>query len=253
MGFIQLKISESSPRQNFNILLKQIRMLIKKKPALIMLPEICLGGTQKQNERDSYANIYAEFTCQLKTLCQEQALWIYGSVLEKSRARFFNTALLISPQGRIKACYRKIHLFHHENEQHIFSAGKKTVLTQAPWGKTGLTICYDLRFPELLRKLTGLGLRVALVCAQWPEARRQHWLTLLQARAIENQVFVLACNRRGKKRDLAYSGDSCVISPWGEILLHLKKNQTRGICEIDLNEVERVRKKYPFLKDRRLG
>lgn len=252
VAFIQYKIAENKPCQNSNVLLQQIRTCARKKNDLILLPEICLGGTQKAGERDEYAKIYKRFTQEIKKLCAQHKIWIYGSVLEKSNKDFFNTALLISPQGHIQARYRKIHLFCYEEEHKTFTAGQKPVMAHSPWGKTGLIICYDLRFPELARQLTIKGAKVLLICAQWPQGRREHWLALLKARAIENQIFVLACNRTGQKRDLHYSGDSCVISPWGEILLQLKKNQTTGICEIDLNEVEQVRKKYPFLRDLRL-
>ncbi len=89
---------------------------------------------------------------------------------------------------------------------------------------------------------------MALVCAQWPVARVDHWLTLLRARAIENQIFVLACNCRGKKRDMVFKGHSCVISPWGEILF-LLKGKSFGFFDVDLNQVALIRKKYPFFKD----
>lgn len=249
VGFIQYQILENSPRQNSNVLMKQISALSQKKIHLVLLPEICIGGTLQKSERQNYANAYKILVKDLKKSAQKKSLWIYGSVIKKQNNCFYNTALLINPNGNIASRYRKIHLFRHENEHDVFSAGVSPTLTNTPWGKTGLLICYDLRFPELARQLTLKGAKILLVCAQWPKPRREHWLTLARARAIENQIFVIACNRTGKKNGLVYSGDSVVFSPWGERLMHLKKNQLTGICEIDLQRLGEVRKRYPFLKD----
>lgn len=253
VGLIQYAIRDNKPRQNINALFKQIRTVLKKAPNLILLPEICIGGTTKKSEGTLYSEVHDECLQQLKLTAKKHHIWFYGSFFEKNNSLFYNTAHLVSPAGKVVASYPKIHLFRHEGEQKVFAAGHTPQIFSTPWGKAGLMICYDLRFPELARELTRRGAKVLLVTAQWPKIRREHWLALLKARAIENQVFVIACNRTGKKRDLVYSGDSVVISPWGETLMHLKQSQVTGICSVDLKQVDAVRKQYPFLQDMVLG
>lgn len=226
--------------------LKQVR---QKHPHLICLPEIFLGGALKPENRKIVAEFYEHFVKKLQILAKKNKFFFFGSILERSGKKFFNTAVLISNTGKISAIYHKHNLFRLLDEHKIYSQGKKPRLWNSPWGKIAPLICYDIRFPEFLRNLTLKGARFALVCAQWPSSRRDHWLTLLKARAIENQMFVIACNARGKKGKLSFVGDSCVISPWGKVLFQMKKDQEIGYFKIDLSLVENIRKKYPFLKD----
>lgn len=248
IGFIQSAPLEDDPEGNAKTLLLSIRKLAVKKPDIILLPEFFLGGSRLIAFRPKLAAIYDHTLTELKILAKASGVGIFGSLLEKVGSKYYNTAVLIGPSGLELARYRKIHLFHHDDEHKLVSAGTAPVLVDTPWGKCALLICYDLRFPELLRGLTLQGAQFALICAQWPKARLDHWLTLIKARAIENQIFVFAVNRTGKKRDTQFPGFSCAVSPWGDSLLQMRQ-QKSGLCTLNLSEGTRIRERFPVLKD----
>lgn len=249
ISFIQHDIENGNPDRTAERLIERISQSLAIRPALIMLPEVFLGGPSQKIELPEYARLHSEFVNGLQRLANAGNTCFYGSIIENRSGRFFNTAIFIAPGNSKPQSYRKNHLFHFDNEHKLFSAGRKSPLFKTPWGEAAPLVCYDIRFPELLRKMTLQGARFSLVCAQWPESRREHWLALLRARAIENQIFVLACNRTGVKKNMTYSGDSCVISPWGEFL-HLQKRARKvGTYDVDLSLVEKVRRDYPFLND----
>ena len=248
IGFIQSAPLENDPEGNAKTLLSAIKKLAVKKPDLILIPEFFLGGSKPLAFRPKLAALYARTLDELKTLAKNYGVGIYGSLLEKVGPKYHNTAVLIGPKGEELARYRKIHLFQHDDEHKLVSAGATPVLVDTPWGSCALLICYDLRFPELLRSLTLQGAQFALVCAQWPTARADHWLTLIKARAIENQVFVFAVNRTGEKRGSPFPGLSSAVSPWGDSILQMRQ-QKSGLCFANLSEVTRIRKMFPVLKD----
>ena len=120
------------------------------------------------------------------------------------------------------------------------------------WGAAGLAICYDLRFPELFRRYAVRDkAKLILICAEWPQARVNHWRALLQARAIENQCFVAATNSCGKTGGTVFGGNSMIIDPWGEIIAEAGADEALVTGEIDLSEVDRVRQTIPVFEDRR--
>jgi predicted amidohydrolase len=249
VGFIQYQIGDEKKTANQKKLFVCLKKIVKKKPDLILLPEICIGGPTQKNQKNEVSLIYRALIDDLCSLAQKHHLWIYGSVFEKTAGKFYNTGLLINSAGKISARYQKNHLFRFEGEHKIFAAGKKPGLVKTPWGKMALLICYDIRFPELLRKMTLQGARISLVCAQWPASRTDHWITLLKARAIENQIFILACNRTGTKRGLTYNGNSCIITPWGELSYLMNAKKIMGTHTINLKLIDAIRTKYPFLQD----
>ena len=118
-------------------------------------------------------------------------------------------------------------------------------------GRMGLMICYDLRFPELARTLALSGARILIVPAQWPKARAMHWQTLLRARAIENQVFIIGANRTGSDEDLSFPGLSAIIDPWGQVLAEAKDKDGIILAELDMNRVTQAREQIPVMTDRR--
>jgi predicted amidohydrolase len=184
-------------------------------------------------------------------LAHAHKIWLGGSLLEARNGGHYNCFALYDPDGCLRAAYRKTHLFRLMDEEKYLGAGEETVLLDAPWGQTGLAICYDLRFPELFRRYALAGARLILLPAEWPHPRREHWRTLLRARAIENQCFVAACNRVGTTGSNTFIGASALIDPWGETLIEGGEAEMVLTGTLDLAQVDAVRRRIPIFADRR--
>jgi len=178
-----------------------------------------------------------------------------GSILERDSAGgLHNTAVLIGPDGQLLLSYRKIHVFGYQSlEAKLLTPGDRADVVDTALGPIATTTCYDLRFPELYRQLVDGGAEILIVPAAWPAARLRHWQLFTRARAVENQMFVLACNAAGQQGDVELAGHSAVIDPWGEVLAEAGTEETELRVEIDLAEVARTRNEFPVLDDRRLG
>ncbi|MGC8839221.1 MAG: nitrilase-related carbon-nitrogen hydrolase, partial [Anaerolineae bacterium] len=153
--------------------------------------------------------------------------------------------------GEILGAYRKIHLIPLFREDQYLYPGDAPVLVEFPWGKAGLAICYDLRFPELFRAYALGGAVVTFLVAEWPRERIAHWRVLVQARAIENLAFVVACNCTGSDESGTFGGHSLVVGPWGEVLVEGGEEEGLFFAEVDLAQVEAARERLPALRDRR--
>ena len=164
-----------------------------------------------------------------------------------------NRATLYHPDGSTGLTYEKVHPFSYGKEVEHFSGGEHLALTRVGDGDDSFVvcplICYDLRFPELWRLATLAGAEVFTIGASWPAARQHHWRTLLIARAIENQAFVVACNRTGNDPHLPYAGGSMIISPDGTILAEADDAPAVISADLDRGELERWRAKFPAIRD----
>jgi predicted amidohydrolase len=145
--------------------------------------------------------------------------------------------------------YRKIHPFSYSGEEKHYGSGNHPVITEVEGMSIGLSICYDLRFPELYRQYAKNGVDIMIDIANWPTDRIEHWHTLLKARAIENQCYMIGVNRVGQGKSIDYPGWSSVFHPFGDEILCLKEIEKLGIIEVRAEEVITTRSKYPFLKD----
>lgn len=185
-----------------------------------------------------------------------------GSIPERieGQARIHNTSLLLSPKGEIAAIYRKIHLFDVRirgramfEESRLVAPGNDVVVADTPLGKLGLSICYDLRFPELYRRLVRAGAQVLLVPSAFTAfTGAAHWTVLLRARAIENQCWVVAPAQWGRHNPgrLSY-GHTCVIDPWGRVVASRARGTGVVLATVDLDAVARTRREMPCLAHRR--
>ncbi len=212
---------------------------------LVLLPELFTTGFEYTHLRSlaKPLEVHAEA---LRGLAEGRAL--AGSVPELSGGRLYNTFLLLR-DGEILGSYRKIHLFGREKEH--FSAGREVGVAELEGMKLGMSICYDLRFPELYRALTFLGAELMLVCAEFPAPRQEHFRVLARARAIENLCYVLACNCTGRDAENRYAGGSLAVSPWGEVLAEAGEDEEVLEVRVERSEVERIRHKFPALRDAR--
>jgi predicted amidohydrolase len=202
----------------------------------------------------------------LGEMAREHGIWLLGGTFAEAipeDQRVFNTSLLLDPAGEIAACYRKMHLFDVDlsesgggvfRESDTFRPGETVAVADAPFGGIGLSVCYDLRFPELYREMSLRGADFLCVPSAFaPETGKDHWEVLLRARAIENQAFVIAPAQCGRHSpDRASYGRSMVVDPWGLILAQAADKPCAVVVDCDLDELERVRGAVPALSHRRL-
>ncbi len=246
----QISISLGNTDINFQ---KSVEYIISAKSAgsdLILFPELWTSG-YVLSQRDKIAKINTEFLAKLQSIANELDIWIGGSYLLKDNENFYNTFQLIEPRNS-SSTYRKVHLFRLMKEDQWLSPGSSQTIAQTPWGPSGLSICYDLRFPELFRNYALAGCNWIMICAEWPLIRIDHWLTLIKARAIENQCFVIAVNTVGEFGKEVFGGSSTIISPWGETLaIGSNQNEELITTPISMDMVPEIRKKIPIFSDRR--
>ncbi|WP_329327921.1 carbon-nitrogen family hydrolase [Streptomyces luteogriseus] len=186
----------------------------------------------------------------------DAGVWLHaGSIPERDPdGPLYNTSLVFSPSGDLAAAYRKIHRFGFDKgEAVLMGAGTELVTVRLPATTLGLSTCYDLRFPELFRGLVDAGAETLVVSAGWPERRRSHWTLLAQARAVENQAFVVACGTAGTHAGVPQAGHSIVVDPWGEVLARAGADEEVLTAEFDPGKVATTREQFPALKDRMLG
>jgi len=182
----------------------------------------------------------------------EHGVWVAGTCPEIAAGETlpYNSFVLAGPDGTTHR-YRKLHPFTHAGEHERFRAGEKPVTVEIGGLRITPFICYDLRFADVFWKAAP-GTDVYLVPANWPSPRRQHWQTLLQARAIENQAYVVGCNRVGTAGDgTDHAGDSRIVSPMGELLATAAGIETLVLADVDPAEVAATRDRLRFLPDRR--
>ncbi len=203
----------------------------------------------------------------LSTMARDRQMWILGgSIHERDGDRLFNTAPLFDRTGELVATYRKIHLFDVDldgqppfRESAIFTPGTELVTHPVEDLRIGLSICYDLRFPELFRGLMALGSELFVLPAQFQhQTGVAHWEVLLRARAIENQCFVAASAQWGEfgspEEHRRSHGHSMIVGPWGDVLVEAPEEGSGvWLAELDMAELRRVRKVLPALEHRRLG
>jgi deaminated glutathione amidase len=232
---------------------------------LAALPEVwpCQGSAQQL--RAVAEPIPGTRTDALAAVARRHGMWVHGgSVLERDGERVFNTSVLFDREGALVATYRKIHLFDADppgavpsRESSVFSAGDQVVTAETEFGRVGLSICYDLRFPELYRALAVQGATILFVPAAFRfETGVDHWEPLLRARAIEDQAFVVAAAQWGTwgppGRERRNYGHSLVADPWGDLVAEAPDGVGVTFAELDLARVEQVRQILPSLRHRRL-
>jgi predicted amidohydrolase len=177
-----------------------------------------------------------------------------GSIVERDAdGRLYNTALLVGPDGGLLATYRKIHLFGFSaGEPALMTAGTDLVVADIGGLAVGLATCYDLRFPEMFRALLDRGAQAFVVPAAWPAPRVAHWRLLAQARAVEEQAYVVATNTAGVQAGLAMGGGSVVVDPWGVVVAEAGQDEQVLVADLDPALVTKTRAEFPVLADRRL-
>ena len=247
----QLDITWENKQANFA---KARSLLTAAKPehgSLVLLPELFATGFT-MNTAPLAEKPGGETEQWLAGLARELGVFTLGGVLGAgAQGRGRNLSVVFSPEGREIARYAKIQTFTLGGETAAYEAGNEPVIFR--WAGFAVTpfICYDLRFPEHFRAATRRGAQLITVIASWPVARIEHWVTLLRARAIENQAYVAGCNRCGADPKLTYNGRSLIVSPKGEVLADAGDGEKVIRAEVDLAALQALRKELPFLADMR--
>jgi predicted amidohydrolase len=216
---------------------------------LAVLPEMWSCGFAYK-ELNELAKRTPEVVEEMGRLSAEYGMVLVGSLPEPDGDKVCNTAYVMD-KGRLAGKYRKIHLFSLMNEDRAFTGGDSWLVADTSLGKIGVFICYDLRFPELARRLAVEGADVLVVPGEWPKPREEHWRTLLRARAIENQLFVVAANCCGVMGKLDFFGSSMIIGPKGEILAEGGYENTEITAVLDFAAMETWRQQITCFPDRK--
>lgn len=219
---------------------------------VVIFPELWSTG-YVLDQPDTYASpmntgIYEV----MRDAARDHKITIIGSVMEKVDANAANCLTVVNPDGEIAGTYRKLHLFRLFDEHLYLQQGESPLSLEMDWGQTGFGICYDLRFPELFRLYSiEKGARVIVLPAEWPLIRIEHWRTLITARAIENQAFVIACNSAAKTGDVTFGGHSMIVDPWGKIVVEAGEAPQLITATIETATIDEVGRKIPVFDDLR--
>lgn len=247
-----MDIAFGDPGKNYKKASSLIDQANAQKPDIIVLPELWTTGYDLDNLKDTAD----EKAKEAKVFFKESALkynshFVGGSVANKTEAGIENTLLVFHKQGWEAGTYSKLHLFKLMDEHLYLAAGKEKGLFSLEGHKFAGLICYDIRFPEWVRAHALHDVEAMFVVAEWPIQRLEHWRALLIARAIENQCYVIACNRAGSDPNNKFAGHSMVIGPWGDVIAEGGEGEEILLAEIDLSEVKEARSRIPIFTDRR--
>lgn len=249
---IQLAVCDGeTPQQRMERVCNRLEQLTDTD--LVLLPEMWRTGfsafdaylTESEPLCGATTQTLAEYAKRRKTNL------LTGSFVERRDGHCYNTMALIDRTGRIADTYQKVHLFGFESrERDILTAGNRYVTAQTDCGSIGMATCYDLRFPEQFRAMVDRGAQLFAVTAAWPMVRLEHWRLFCQARALENQCFLLACNHAGTHCGVQGAGHSMIVDPNGVILAEAGAEEQVLTAEIDIEQVAQARRNFSALHDR---
>jgi omega-amidase len=252
VALIQMDIAYGQPEANRKKVEEKIAQAMEQQPDLIMLPELWDTGydlTRLDEIADDHGQTNKSF---LQGLARKhQVSVIGGSVSNREETGTYNTLYAFDPSGKQTVEYKKVHLFRLMEEEKYLKAGNQEGVFQWDGLLCAAAICYDIRFPEWIRKMMLRGAHVLFVPAEWPEPRLSHWRHLLISRAVENQCYVVACNRAGKDPKNTFAGHSMVVDPWGEVIAEAGEDEEILFADLDLSLVQKVRSTIPVFTDRR--
>ena len=250
LGQIDVKLGD--PAANLTTVTRMTEEAKRRGSGLVIFPELWSTGYDLTRAGQYASDLRSGLFADLSALAARAGIHILGSTLSLlGEDRFGNTLTVFSPEGKLLADYSKIHLFRLMEEEKYLTAGDKPVLVDLPFARAGLAICYDLRFPELFRGYALAGADMVFLPSEWPHPRLSHWQTLARARAIENQIFMVAVNRVGRDSSNDFFGHSMVVDPWGEVLAEGGEGEELMTVEVNPLKVQEARRKIPILQDRR--
>lgn len=253
VAVVQFSVAAGDPDTNRRIVEERVATLAASaaKPDVVVLPELWSTGYALEHARELASPEGEAEAAFLGSLAVKyNVAFAGGSVLARVGDTVCNRAQAIDASGRLLAWYDKVHLFRLMDEDKYLAAGDRRrmfILNGIPCSSV---ICYDIRFCELVRAIALDGAKVLFVSAEWPLVRKEHWCALLRARAIENQFFVVACNRSGVTGTETFGGHSMILAPDGTTLAQADEHDAVLTAELDFTLLDRVRAACPVFTDR---
>jgi omega-amidase len=252
IALAQFDVKLGRTNSNLAVASEYVSRAARRGAKVVVLPELWSSGYDLERCQVHARISKDQVLPALRQLAHQHNVYVIGSVLTSNACgEVFNEAMLVCPDTEACQVYRKIHLFGPMLEDQYLTHGCATPTFHVLSGTVAIAICYDLRFPELFRKYALNGAQLVVLCAQWPASRLEHWRILIRARAIENQFFVVACNRVGNSQNTDFGGHSMVVDPWGNVLTEATERAALVTADIDLATITESRSRIPSLNDRR--
>ncbi|MDB5200391.1 MAG: amidohydrolase [Chitinophagaceae bacterium] len=244
---IQTNLAWENKKANLDMLAQKIES-IQEKTEVVILPEMFSTGFSMKPKLFSEP-MSGETIEWMKKRASSEKIILTGSVIIEDDGKYYNRLIWMLPSGDY-GLYDKRHLFAYADEHNHYSAGNKRLIAQVKGWKINLQVCYDLRFPVWARQQSEAEYDVLIYVANWPERRIAAWKTLLQARAIENQCYVIGVNRVGNDgNNIYHDGNSMIVDPLGEILYHKANEEDIFTYTLQKEKLSEVREKFPFRRD----
>lgn len=257
LSIAQMSVAVSQPEENLKKAEIWIEEAARRGSHVICFPEMWTTGFHWENN-ERMASAHSAVIDRVAAMAKRYGIWINGSMLALNAAgKVANTSFLFDADGRTAGIYRKTHLFTLLHEEAHMAPGEHLSVVDTPWGRTGLAVCYDIRFPELFRTYALKGAEIVFCPMAFPYPRLEHWKILVRARAIENQMYVAGINQVGSEDYgpdgvVTYFGDSVIVDPWGRTVVEAGETDEMLLtATIQMDQVKEVRTKMTVLKDRR--
>ncbi|MDU4961897.1 MAG: carbon-nitrogen family hydrolase [Sporomusaceae bacterium] len=253
VSLIQMDVAMGEPEANFQRAVELMTTAMRDNPDILVLPETLNVGFFPREGLREMADADGARTRQVfgSFARQRQVNIVAGSVATYKGGHVYNTLYAFDRQGKVVCEYDKVHGFTPAEEHRHFSGGSQVINFALDGIRCSGVICYDVRFPEFIRTAALRGTDLLFIPAQWPLVRKQHWVTLVTARAIENQMFVCAVNGCGNAGETKYGGNSLLVDPWGEPICHLGEAEAIETGEIDMTVIEKIRESINIFRDRK--
>ncbi len=253
IAVLQMEVSVGNVEENITWLKSRLEQLSNSgMPDVILLPELWTTGFYPTPISDYADESGDHIKTVLSSLARQYHINIVGgTVITKTCHGIYNTCHCFNRNGDLTGVYSKTHLFSPMGENKHFAAGGEMTVFTIDGIKCGIAVCYDIRFPEWIRKLALSDISVLFLPAAWPKRRLAHWRILSQARAIENQMFVVTANCAGRQPTMKCAGHSAIIDPWGELLAEAGEEPAILTAELDLGVQREIRENFNVFKDRR--
>ncbi|MBI5589628.1 MAG: carbon-nitrogen family hydrolase [Deltaproteobacteria bacterium] len=257
LSMAQMRVAVSKPEENLRKAECWIAEASRRGSDVICFPEMWTTGFNWLNN-ERMAAIHENIVDRVASMAKSYGIWVNGSMPALNEAgKLSNTSFLFNARGERAGVYRKTHLFSLLCEDAHMAPGDRVTVVDTPWGRVGLAICYDIRFPELFRTYALKGAEIVFCPIAFPYPRLDHWKILVRARAIENQMFIAGINRVGTEDfgsdgGVTYFGDSVIIDPWGKAVIEAGETDEMLLtATVNMDRVKEIRASMTVLKDRR--